>query len=69
MFDRDEDFDYIDSPPEDYVLDTEPDYGDPEPDLDYMTEFDTAMASAGWGTDEDYGYFGGDDDWGGDWGE
>lgn len=35
-----------------------------EPDLDFMTEHDTAMASAGWGTDEDYGYFGGDDFYG-----
>lgn len=43
----------------------EDDFGeyDPEPDLDYMTEFDSAMASAGMGTDEDYGYFGGGEDW------
>ena len=43
----------------------EDDFGeyDLEPDLDYMTEFDSAMASAGMGTDEDYGYFGGGEDW------
>lgn len=34
---------------------------DDEPDLDFAFEFDSAMASAGWGTDEDYGYFGGED--------
>lgn len=39
------------------------DMTDFEPDLDFMTEHDSAMASAGWGTDEDYGYFGGDDDY------
>lgn len=32
-----------------------------EPDLDEGFEFDSAMASAGWGTDEDYGYFGCDE--------
>lgn len=31
---------------------------DYEPDLDYGFEFDSAMASVGWGTDEDYGYYG-----------
>lgn len=35
-----------------------------EPDIDFMTEFDSAMASVGWGTDEDYGYFGDDDFYG-----
>ncbi len=25
-------------------------------------DHESALASAGWGTDEDYGYFGGDDD-------
>lgn len=40
------------------------DFTDFEPVLDEQFEFDSAMASAGWGTDEDYGYFGGDEDWG-----
>lgn len=31
---------------------------DYEPDLDFGFEFDSAMESAGWGTDEDYGYYG-----------
>jgi len=30
-------------------------------------DHDSAMASIGWGTDEDYGYFGGDEDFGGEW--
>lgn len=34
---------------------------DYEPDLDYMFETDSALASAGWGTDEDYGSYGGDE--------
>ena len=35
---------------------------DPEDYDDSMDgDFDSAMASAGFGTDEDYGYFGGDD--------
>jgi hypothetical protein len=29
----------------------------------FMDEHDSSMASVGWGTDEDYGYFGGDDDY------
>lgn len=35
----------------------------PEPDYDDSMDgdHDSAMASAGWGTDEDYGYFGGDE--------
>lgn len=37
------------------------DYFDDEPDLDFGFECDSAFASAGLGTDEDYGYFGGDD--------
>lgn len=32
-----------------------------EPDLDFGFEHDSSMASAGWGTDEDYGFFGGDE--------
>lgn len=48
---------------DDYSDDFSDDF-DFEPDLDFMTEHDTAMASAGWGTDEDYGYFGGDDFYG-----
>jgi hypothetical protein len=39
------------------------DWPDEEPILDEQFEFESAMASAGWGTDEDYGYFGGDDGW------
>lgn len=34
---------------------------DYEPDLDFGFEHDSAMESVGWGTDEDYGYFGGED--------
>jgi hypothetical protein len=30
---------------------------------DFMFEHDSSMASVGWGTDEDYGYFGGDDEY------
>lgn len=37
------------------------DEGDMEPDLDFQFEHDSAMTSIGWGTDEDYGYFGGDE--------
>jgi len=33
--------------------------GDNEPDGDWMDG--DALASAGWGTDEDYGYYGGDE--------
>lgn len=37
------------------------DYSDEvEPDLSFQYEHDSAMASAGWGTDEDYGYYGDD---------
>lgn len=38
-------------------------YLDDEPYMDDMYEFDSAMASAGHGTDEDYGYYGEDDGW------
>lgn len=31
-------------------------------DCDIDGDWDTGMASAGWGTDEDYGYYG-DEDW------
>ena len=31
--------------------------------LDDYSDDAEALASAGWGTDEDYGYFGGGDDW------
>ena len=34
---------------------------DDEPWLDESFEIESALASAGWGTDEDYGYYG--DDW------
>lgn len=37
--------------------DTEEVYGD-EYDDDMDGDHDSAMASAGWGTDEDYGYYG-----------
>ena len=32
-----------------------------EPDIDFGYEHDSSMASVGWGTDEDYGYYGGDE--------
>lgn len=38
------------------------DYDD-EPFMDEAFEIDSALASAGWGTDEDYGYYGSDDDY------
>lgn len=40
------------SPPEDY-----PDDGEPEGSHDLSDDAD-ALSSAGWGTDEDYGYYG-----------
>lgn len=33
---------------------------DDEPVLDFGFEHDSAMTSAGWGTDEDYGFYGED---------
>ena len=43
-------------------LDLEPlDEFDNEYDLDFGYEHDSAMRDAGFGTDEDYGYFGGED--------
>jgi len=32
-----------------------------EPDIDFGFECDSALASAGFGTDEDYGYYGNED--------
>ena len=55
--------DYLDDDGEcDYCLgvyDEPDDYGQPS----FMDEHDSSMTSIGWGTDEDYGYFGGDDDY------
>jgi hypothetical protein len=61
----------------DYFYDETPDYDDDimdcgcaegmcycepdEPDLDFGFEHDSSMASAGWGTDEDYGFYGDDE--------
>lgn len=53
-----------------YSVDSDPDGdGDYDPDYDIWDEddesmdgdHDSAMTSAGWGTDEDYGYFGEND--------
>lgn len=58
-------FDYYDdfhNMPEDEMLPEDEnwaDYYDDSMDGDH----DSAMESAGWGTDEDYGYYGGGDDW------
>lgn len=40
-------------------------WDDPEDDgqPDFMFEHDSSMASVGWGTDEDYGYYGDDYDY------
>ncbi len=35
-------------------------WADDEPDLSAEFEFDSAMESVGWGTDESYGYYGDD---------
>ena len=45
------------------VFDGEVVWPEQEPDMDESMDgdFDSAMASAGFGTDEDYGYFGGDE--------
>ena len=40
-----------------YLYDDHDDFFDESMDGDH----DSAMESAGWGTDEDYGYFGGED--------
>jgi hypothetical protein len=39
----------------------EQDYDDYDDSMD--GDFDSAMESAGFGTDEDYGYYGGMDEW------
>jgi hypothetical protein len=36
---------------------------EPLPQEDMDGDFDSGMASAGFGTDEDYGYYGGDEDY------
>ena len=47
---------------DDYEDDYEEYEGDCEPHGSYDLSDDAyALASAGWGTDEDYGFFGGDD--------
>jgi hypothetical protein len=52
--------DYLDEDGEcDYCLGV---YDD-EPVIDFGYEHDSSMTSIGWGTDEDYGYYGGDDDY------
>lgn len=39
-------------------------YGDEsEPEMSMQFEHDSAMTSIGWGTDEDYGYYGDDGDY------
>jgi hypothetical protein len=54
--------DYLDEDGEcDYCLGVYDDVT--EPPLDFGYEHDSAMASAGWGTDEDYGYYGDDYDY------
>ena len=65
--DLDEMFEHMDDPQElnfdndDYVEINENDWSEPYDDLDNLLDDAEALASAGWGTDEDYGYFGGDD--------
>jgi hypothetical protein len=60
----DEDF-HDDSHPEwdgNYPDDSDPDNYDPDPDCEDDTWADAdTYTSIGWGTDEDYGYFGGTD--------
>jgi hypothetical protein len=47
---------------DDWVIDTESDCEtEEEPDCDESWMDADALASAGWGTDEDYGGYGGDD--------
>lgn len=38
-------------------------YYDEDYDDSMDGDWDTGMASAGWGTDEDYGYYGEDEEW------
>tara|TARA_B100000519_G_C14237422_1_gene435450 strand:+ start:465 stop:680 length:216 start_codon:yes stop_codon:yes gene_type:complete len=65
--DLEEMFEHMDDPQElnfdndDYVEIDENDWSEPYNDLDNLLDDADALASAGWGTDEDYGYFGGDD--------
>ena len=65
--DLEEMFEHMDDPQElnfdndDYVEINENDWSEPYDDLDNLLDDEEALASAGWGTDEDYGYFGGDD--------
>lgn len=65
--DLEEMFEHMDDPQElnfdndDYVEINENDWSEPYDDLDNLLDDADALASAGWGTDEDYGYFGGDD--------
>jgi hypothetical protein len=52
--------DYLDEDGEcDYCLGLYDDDGQPS----FMEEHDSSMASVGWGTDEDYGYYGDDYDY------
>ncbi|GEM_PF-6429908 len=44
-----------------YIEDLDDDSGEYYEDMD--GDHDSAMASIGWGTDEDYGYYGGGEDW------
>ena len=61
---------YDDGPTDDDLLnwselndhDDEPEQDeDNEPDISFQFEHDSSMASAGFGTDEDYGFYGGDE--------
>ena len=64
--DYEEMFEHIDAPQEldfdddDYVEIDEEDYDEPYYGDNFLDDAE-ALASAGWGTDEDYGYFGGDE--------
>lgn len=54
---------FADDPDDDLDCDDDPD-GGWEPPEDWMTDVEAdadTLASAGWGTDEDYGYYGGDE--------
>ena len=58
----------IEAPESDYDYDDAADDGwipefDDEPDISAEYEFNSSMESAGWGTSEDYGYYGGDEDY------
>jgi len=56
-YDDHDDFYSVDSDP-DGDGDYDPDYDDYDDSMD--GDHDSAMTSAGWGTDEDYGYYGED---------